>query len=159
MGVGNLFMSEDEGDAFDILALEAQFDLSLEFLENTYIILQKSIHPDVFVGQTEIVRLASARRASRVNQAYQQLKTPLQRAELLFKRQGLWPLSSVPEALQEAMVLREEKEEANNQGVFEEKVTALLEESMRLLTQAFEEKAWTTATREYLRLSYLQKLQ
>lgn len=152
-------MSEEEEDAFDLFSLEPRFDLSPDLLEEAYIRLQKNTHPDEFSGKSELMRLAASRQASRVNQAYEQLKNPLLRAALLLKRQGLWPVSPCPAALQEAMELREEALETDNPASFIVKVTTLLEESMYLLSQAFTQSAWPQAAQEYLRLSYLQKLQ
>lgn len=156
MAVVNPSMFEE--DAFDLLSLDPQFDLSPQLLEKAYLTLQKSTHPDEFTAQSEMMRRAAANHSSRINHAYQQLKNPLIRAELLLKRQRFWPIPPCQTTLQEAMDLREEGLETEDQAAFQKKVDVLIQESERHLSDALTKKAGAQASREYLRLSYLRKL-
>jgi curved DNA-binding protein CbpA len=68
-------------DAFDILGLPAEFDLSAERLGRAYLQRSASVHPDV--GSDE-----SARAMAELNEARRTLESPERRANALLARLG-----------------------------------------------------------------------
>lgn len=76
-------------NSFDIFDLEAMFNIDLIILDQKYRAIQALVHPDRFIGKTDAERRAAADHAIKVNEAYQRLKNPLHRAEVLLKAKGI----------------------------------------------------------------------
>ena len=76
---------------FQIFGVPARFELDLAALEARYRELQREVHPDRFAGASQAEQRVSMQLATRVNEAYQTLKSPLKRAEYLLKLQGVDP--------------------------------------------------------------------
>ena len=79
---------------FVLFGLTPAFQIDLNQLEKTYRDLQSQVHPDRFANQGETELRVSMQWATRVNEAYQTLKKPLNRADYLLQLNGV-------EALQE----------------------------------------------------------
>lgn len=75
-------------DYFALFGLEPEFDVDLEQLSLRYRELQKLAHPDRFAHGTSQERLVSVQQAALINEAYQVLRDPLQRARYLLARRG-----------------------------------------------------------------------
>ena len=65
---------------FEIFGLKPQFRIDKQKLDEKYFEIQKKVHPDRFAGADEGQQRRSLQWATRVNEAYQVLKTPLARA-------------------------------------------------------------------------------
>ena len=65
---------------FELFGLPARFAVDAAALEARYHELQREVHPDRFAAAPEAERRVSMQRATRVNEAYQTLKSPLRRA-------------------------------------------------------------------------------
>jgi molecular chaperone HscB len=76
---------------FQIFGVPAQFEVDLPSLEARYRELQREVHPDRFAGASQAEQRVSMQLATRVNEAYQTLRSPLQRAEYLLSLQGVDP--------------------------------------------------------------------
>lgn len=74
---------------FELLGLPQQFDIDPSLLEQNYRKLQSEIHPDRYAAGTAAERLRSMQWATRANEAYQTLKSPLPRARYLLHLQGV----------------------------------------------------------------------
>jgi len=83
-------MNLDENH-FQIFGVPAQFDVDLAALEERYRELQREVHPDRFAGATQAEQRVSMQLATRVNEAYQTLKSPLRRAAYLLGLAGVDP--------------------------------------------------------------------
>ena len=150
---------------FDILGLPAQFPLNLKTLETAYFTAQRTCHPDRFVGKGEAERVAAITRSQLVNDAYDQLKNPLTRAEHLLELQGIFALDDTatppPALLMEVMELREALSDASRDGA--ELARALddlkkrANECSEALEEAFAAQDYTSASAETMRLQYLGK--
>jgi len=81
-------LSENHFQIFDV---PAQFDVDLPALETRYRELQREVHPDRFARASEAEQRVSMQLATRVNEAYQTLKSPLTRAGYLLQLQGVDP--------------------------------------------------------------------
>ncbi len=97
---------------FHLFELAESFELDRRALSENYRKLQAEAHPDRFAGASEAERLAAARLAGRINEAYGTLKSPLARAGYLLRLRGVdtekvEQAELPPELLMEQMRLRE----------------------------------------------------
>lgn len=149
---------------FDILNLPARFELNLKTLEQHYFAAQRQWHPDRFVGKTSEIREEAARKSMLINDAYDTLKNPLERAKHLLELQGTFiddETNPPPALLMEIMELRERITEAQHDGrvllAMVEEVKQLAGDCSSALTAAFNAGDYTQAEAETLRLAYLGK--
>ena len=106
---------------FELFGLPARFDVPLDQVDVSYRNIQNEVHPDRFAHASEAERRVSMQWATRVNEAYQILKSPLQRAtyllELRGKDVGAESNTAMPaDFLMAQMEWREAVEEAANDG-------------------------------------------
>ncbi len=76
---------------FELFGLPARFDVDLAQLDTRYRELQREVHPDRFAAAPDAERRVSMQRATRVNEAYQTLKSPLKRAVYILQLRGVDP--------------------------------------------------------------------
>ncbi len=76
---------------FELFGLPARFAVDAAALEARYHELQREVHPDRFVAAPEAERRVSMQLATRVNEAYQTLKSPLRRAVYILQLRGVDP--------------------------------------------------------------------
>ena len=119
---------------FGLLGLAPAYDIDLAELRRRYLHSSREIHPDHF-GDAAADADLSLRTSARLNEAYRVLSDPIMRAEYLLELTGGKPSAedkSVPqEVLNQALLLREEIEEARSTGDTES--LGLLEQQIRLL--------------------------
>ena len=106
---------------FELFGLPARFSVDVAVLEARYRELQREVHPDRFASASQAEQRVSMQLATRVNEAYQTLKSPLRRAGYLLQLNGVDPqfetnTSMPPEFLTEQLELREALEEAAGAG-------------------------------------------
>src|SRR5258708_25802086 len=73
---------------FELFGLPVRFALDAATLDRRYRELQREVHPDRFAAAPESERRASMQLATRVNEAYQTLKSPLRRAVYILRLRG-----------------------------------------------------------------------
>ena len=73
---------------FELFQLPATCDVDRQLLARRYRELQKAVHPDRFVGDSERQQRLSVQYAAFVNEAFDTLKTPLTRDIYLLKLAG-----------------------------------------------------------------------
>jgi molecular chaperone HscB len=78
-----------DDDDFTLFGLPEHFELDAGLLDNRRRELQAATHPDRFAGQGAAAQRIAMQWSMRVNQAYQRLKDPLQRAAYLCQRRGV----------------------------------------------------------------------
>src|SRR5713101_4290491 len=78
-------------DHFELFGLPARFAVDAAALETRYHELQREVHPDRFAAAAEPERRVSMQLATRVNEAYQTLKSPLERAVYILQLRGVDP--------------------------------------------------------------------
>src|SRR5450631_4138042 len=76
-------------DFFSLFGLPKGFKIDATSLEQSYRALQAQVHPDKFSHLSEIERRFSMQWATRVNEAYQTLRSPLNRARYLLSLHGI----------------------------------------------------------------------
>jgi molecular chaperone HscB len=74
---------------FDIFGLPVTFDIDTAALANRYRELQRVVHPDRFASASDRERLESVQQAANINEAFQTLKSPLQRARYILQLKGI----------------------------------------------------------------------
>jgi molecular chaperone HscB len=76
---------------FELFRLPARFSIDPAALEARYHELQREVHPDRFAAAPDAERRVSMQLATRVNEAYQTLKSPLRRAVYILQLRGVDP--------------------------------------------------------------------
>ena len=153
---------------FQIFGIPEGFEVDVPALEAHYRELQREVHPDRFASASQAEQRASMQLATRVNEAYQVLKSPLMRAEYLLQLQGIDPEfetnTAMPaEFLAGEMERRERLEEAVAAGDWERLIAlsadlrtgadALLGRMGRQL----DAKDWKAAAATLRQLKFLEK--
>lgn len=108
-------------DHFSLLGLRCVFALDMEELDRRYLEIQHRVHPDKHAHLPDADRRLAMQWATRVNEAYQVLKSPLARAHYMLLLAGHDPqvennTAMAPEFLISQMEWREAVEEARNDG-------------------------------------------
>lgn len=104
-------------DYFALFGLPQAYALDAAALDAAFRHLQASVHPDKFSHLGEVEQRRAMQASSRVNEAYQVLRSPLRRAEYLLHLRGIDPAlhtntAMPPDFLLEQMELREAVEAA-----------------------------------------------
>jgi molecular chaperone HscB len=76
---------------FELFGLPARFAVDSAELDRRYRELQREVHPDRFAAAPDAERRVSMQLATRVNEAYQTLKSPLRRAVYILQMRGVDP--------------------------------------------------------------------
>lgn len=74
---------------FELFGLNARYRIDSAQLEQHYRTLQAQVHPDKFAHLSEAERRVSMQWSTRVNEAYQTLSNPVQRARYLLSLHGV----------------------------------------------------------------------
>ncbi|MDM5147940.1 Fe-S protein assembly co-chaperone HscB [Candidatus Persebacteraceae bacterium Df01] len=106
-------------DYFSLFALSQSITVDNKQLQERYQSLQRSVHPDRFAAAPTADKRAAMQMASRVNEAYQTLRTPLRCAAYLLSLRGISALAEnntvmPPDFLMQQLEWREALEEAEN---------------------------------------------
>jgi molecular chaperone HscB len=154
---------------FQIFGVPARFEVDLEALEARYRELQREVHPDRFARASQAEQRVSMQLATRVNEAYQTLKSPIARAGYLLELQGIDPEfetnTAMPaEFLAEQMEQRERLEATVAAGDWERLIA--LSSDLRLaqdsllarIERQLEAQDWKEAAGTLRQLKFLEKL-
>ena len=76
---------------FELFGLPVRFAVDAAELDRRYRELQREVHPDRFAAASDAERRVSMQLATRVNEAYQALKSPLKRAVYILQLRGVDP--------------------------------------------------------------------
>jgi len=161
-------MNLDENH-FQIFGVPAQFDVDLLALETRYRELQREVHPDRFASASQAEQRVSMQLATRVNEAYQTLKSPLTRAGYLLQLRGVDPEfetnTAMPvEFLTDQMERRETLEQVVAAGDWERLIA--LSSNLRTeqdalfgrIERQLEARDWKEAATTLRQLKFLEKL-
>jgi molecular chaperone HscB len=78
-----------QDDDFSLMGVKPGFEIDLLALETRWKQLQREVHPDKFATQGAAAQRVAMQWSVRVNEAYQRLKNPLQRAAYWCEQQGV----------------------------------------------------------------------
>ncbi|MFV2056801.1 MAG: Fe-S protein assembly co-chaperone HscB [Thiohalomonadales bacterium] len=165
-------------DYFEIFGLSRQFIIDQNHLSQQFRKIQNVVHPDKYANAADFERRMSVQKSSFVNQAYQTLRDPLERAKYLLTLVGM-DLSSDTDTsmdsqfLMQQMELRESLENIDTDSdplqalmdlddTLNAAVNELLHEIGNLLngaTETFENSDLHQARDRVRRLQFLSKLQ
>ncbi|SEK43172.1 Co-chaperone protein HscB [Colwellia chukchiensis] len=74
---------------FQLFGLEAEFNIDLTKLSTLYQTLQKQVHPDRYAHGSNQEQMLAVKKSTLINDAYQTLKKPLERAQYLLALRGV----------------------------------------------------------------------
>jgi molecular chaperone HscB len=92
---------------FELFDLPAQFALDAAELDRRFRETQRAVHPDRFATASEAERRMSMQLATRVNEAYQTLKSPLRRAVYILQLRGVDPKFETNTAMPAAFLMEQ----------------------------------------------------
>jgi len=153
---------------FEILQLPVGFSVDQDVLTNHYREVQKSVHPDRFAGGSDREKRLAVQWATRVNEAYEVLKSPLKRAIYLLEMVEV-ELSDNPQLdsgfLIEQIDLRERLEEIEHESdalakldLFKKEVTQVVAELQSECVTAYEAQNYPAATQVVYKVQFMNKL-
>lgn len=134
---------------FSILGFQPRFNIDLNVLEDKYIELSRTFHPDVNDGKCENI--------IKINKAYEVLKSPLKRAEHLLDLSEVRINTTNLKVLNESIEIRESLLDCNDMDDAIKMVDEKIKNCIKSLVYAFNEKNFSDAAEEVLRLKYLYK--
>ncbi|TCJ98466.1 co-chaperone protein HscB [Volucribacter psittacicida] len=157
-------------NCFQLFELPVSFQLDLNLLSQRYLALQKSLHPDNFASKDEQQQREALQRSSQINDAYQQLKDPILRAEAIVEiatGQAIDKENTTHDMafLMEQMAWREQLEEIEQsqneqdllslqQGLQEKK-----SQELTALATEIEQQQWQQSQLHIDRLKFIKKLE
>lgn len=154
-------------DHFARLGLPVDFSVDPVELDRRYFALQRQLHPDRFATRTSRERAISQSQAVALNEAYETLKDPLERATYLLKLKGIdanpdgCHTVKDPTLLMEQMERREALVAASTAAAVEtlaREAASHVTESEAAIAAAFAAGQLEKAGAETTRLKYLVKL-
>lgn len=94
---------------FELFSLLPSYDVDTALLADRYRELQRAVHPDKFANASEQDKRLSVQRTAQINDAFQTLKNPIQRAEHLLALKGV-ELSHESTTLKDTQFLMQQME-------------------------------------------------
>ncbi|MHB1676766.1 MAG: Fe-S protein assembly co-chaperone HscB [Sulfuriferula sp.] len=137
---------------FELFELPVAFDLDSTQLETAYRQLQAQVHPDKFAHLSDAEKRASMQWSTRVNEAYQTLKSALKRAVYLLQLNGIDALSPTNTHLPAAFLMQQiEWREAIQEAATSGDLAALqqIEREIAAQTQAWREQLLIQLDRQH----------
>ena len=136
--VVNLSMSNVNSNYFKLLGFDESFDICEKSLHQSYMKLQKLVHPDILSHKSQVDKMQGLQLSADVNQAYQTLKNPLKRAEYLLSLNNIYvgseknAVKAEMPLLMESMELREALASCDEMS----KLVDMLEQAKSLQTES-----------------------
>lgn len=73
---------------FELFGLPVDFNLDLQQLSERYRDLQRTVHPDRYASASDRERRLAVEKAAQINEAFQTLKSPMNRARYILQLRG-----------------------------------------------------------------------
>ncbi len=155
---------------FRLLGLEPAFQIDLGKLEKAYREIQNQVHPDRFAHLGDTERRMSMQWSTHVNEAYQTLKKPINRARYLLQLNGVETHEETntampPEFLMQQMDWREAIGEAKAEGdqarldTLDDELESNTRSLQNELTQLLDtDKNYAAAAGAVRKLKFMEKL-
>ena len=151
---------------FELFQLEPRFDLDMAQLNAAYREIQARVHPDKFVAAGSAEQRVAMQWATRANEAYQTLKSPIKRASYLCELNGVGlqadSNTAMPGAfLMQQMEWREELDEAKTDRTaldrLETEVRSAHAQLLRQIAQQLKLADYQQAAQSIRQLMFLEK--
>ncbi len=153
---------KQENNHFALFGLPVQFALEGDGLERAYRQVQSQVHPDRFASASDAEKRVAMQWATRANEAFQTLKSPLKRAAYLCELHGAdlatHSNTAMPSAfLMQQMEWREALQEARTSGgseplqALESELKAMQKQFQRTLEQQLDQQTDYAAAAESVR--------
>jgi molecular chaperone HscB len=128
-------------DHFELFGLPARFAIDPDALEQAYKDVQARVHPDRYAAGTAAERRVAMQWATRANEAYTTLRSPVRRAAYLVERAGVKidaeKNTAMPAAfLQQQMEWREALDEARQDAAARDELRATMNDERTELIAA-----------------------
>lgn len=94
---------------FELFGLPVSFELDSQQLSERYRDLQRAVHPDKFANASDRERRLAVEKAALINEAFQTLKSPMNRARYMLEMRGV-DFNSERETHLDPMFLMEQME-------------------------------------------------
>ena len=149
---------------FELFNLPEKFQIDLVMLQENYRAIQKEIHPDRFATSSENEKVQSMIKSTQANDAFQTLKSPIQRAKyILSLHKSVEKITLPPDFLMQQMEWEEHFEtiEKNSSELTEFKSTInkkYKEYSLLISTQIDDDQNWSDAAISIDKLYFIEKL-
>lgn len=165
--VENHSMYNDAPNPFDLLGIEPSFEVDMDALNEAYFVRQSITHPDRFVFHAQPERQAAIAQSSALNNAYETLKNPTSRAQVLLKMRGIamegenGQTTQHPQILSEMMDMQEALSSSTTPlelSKVESQIQEKLQEVHKSFTQALPNNDPSVLKDLFLRMNYLSKL-
>jgi molecular chaperone HscB len=152
---------------FELFGLAPAFSIDRDALEKAYREIQSRVHPDRFAHAGDAERRASLQWTTRVNEAFEALKNPVERASHLLALHGVdvafeTNTAMPPEFLMQQMELREALEQAKDAAALDalrEDISSERRELERQIGEAIDvKKDYPVAAGLVRKLQFLEKL-
>jgi molecular chaperone HscB len=152
---------------FDLFQLPTQFAQDAALIDSRWKDLQRQAHPDKFAAQGAAAQRVAMQWSVRINEAYQRLKNPLQRASYLCELHGA-PIqaennTAMPaDFLMQQMELREALEEASTEQNLDEislQAAKLMREQLSKVEHQLNSKDFQAAAQTVRALMFIEKFQ
>ncbi|MDA3132609.1 co-chaperone HscB [Atlantibacter subterranea] len=157
-------------DYFTLFGLPVGYAIDMASLSARYQDLQRQFHPDKFASHPQADQLAALQQSATINQAWQTLRHPLNRAEYMLSLHG-FDLANEQHTvrdtafLMEQLELREELDEIERAGdenrlaSFTTRIQALYRARHQQMVAELDSRAWEKAADTVRKLRFLDKLQ
>ncbi|WP_312982926.1 co-chaperone HscB [Atlantibacter sp.] len=157
-------------DYFTLFGLPVGYTIDMTSLSARYQDLQRQFHPDKFASHPQADQLAALQQSATINQAWQTLRHPLNRAEYMLLLHG-FDLANEQHTvrdtafLMEQLELREELDEIEHAGDesrlagFTTRIQALYRSRHQQMVHELDSQAWEKAADTVRKLRFLDKLQ
>ena len=156
-------------DWFALFSLPRGFSVDAAALNAAYLNLQAQVHPDKFADRSAAERRVAMQEATRVNEAFQTLKSPLKRAQYLLGLEGIDVQAENNTAMDKAFLIeqmewREAVEDAS-EAANTDALDALLQQlrgdkksRYAKLGSWLDSNAWQPAAEAVRQLMFLEKV-
>lgn len=137
--------------------------MDTKLLDQQYRIIQKTVHPDRFINATDLEQKQSLHKSTQINNAYQTLKNPIQRASYIIRLYFKGKENTLPsDFLMQQMQWEEELEEVNNLEVLQTFMRKIKSENILLMNLLIvhldEKKAWESALQILGKIKFITNL-
>lgn len=155
---------------FELFGLTPRYEIDIAALESTFRSLQNQVHPDKFAHLSEAEKRVSMQWSTRVNEAYQTLKSPLNRAVYLLQLQGIDALAQTNTQLPLSFLMQQiewretiqDAQQMRDLGELQRVEADVAEHSKQwreqLLVQIDQQQDWSAATDTVRQLKFVTKI-